>query len=136
MRRVTYEALFNSLLDWVDDHLSEELTLQRVADKAGYSRWHLQRVFREENGMPLARYIRRRRLTVIYNAMLNSNWREGLVNLPEYAYFNDQQTLCRAFKAQFGFPPTSVGQCEPPEGSLQPKIRLIEPVMPGNKKPA
>ncbi len=35
-----------SLLEWIESNLGHDLHLDEVARRAGYSRWHLQRLFR------------------------------------------------------------------------------------------
>ncbi|WP_256844936.1 helix-turn-helix domain-containing protein, partial [Pantoea sp. Ft-CA_14] len=52
-----------SLLEWIESNLGHDLHLDEVARRAGYSRWHLQRLFRQHTGFSLAEYIRQRRLT-------------------------------------------------------------------------
>lgn len=36
------------LIDWIEKNLTDKLTIDDVAARAGYSKWHLQRIFREE----------------------------------------------------------------------------------------
>ncbi len=39
--------IIRDLLRWIDDNLDKPLSLDNVAAKAGYSKWHLQRMFKE-----------------------------------------------------------------------------------------
>ncbi|MBS0975777.1 helix-turn-helix domain-containing protein, partial [Serratia rubidaea] len=56
-------AVINQLLAWIEQNLEQTLTLDEIATKAGYSKWHLQRMFKRQTGHVLGTYVRRRRLT-------------------------------------------------------------------------
>ena len=43
--------------------LDQPLSLDNVAAKAGYSKWHLQRMFKDVTGQAIGAYIRARRLS-------------------------------------------------------------------------
>lgn len=38
------------VIDYIEEHLEEELNLEQIAEHAGYSRFHLNRIFMEETG--------------------------------------------------------------------------------------
>ncbi len=40
-------AVIHDLLDWIDNNLESRLDIETVARRAGYSKWHLQRIFKE-----------------------------------------------------------------------------------------
>ncbi|MBU5686293.1 MDR efflux pump AcrAB transcriptional activator RobA, partial [Citrobacter sp. S44_ASV_140] len=39
-------GIIRDLLIWLEGHLDQPLSLDNVAAKAGYSKWHLQRMFK------------------------------------------------------------------------------------------
>lgn len=43
-------SIIHDLLDWLESHLDQPLALDNVAAKSGYSKWHLQRMFKEVTG--------------------------------------------------------------------------------------
>lgn len=45
-------AIIQDLIDWIDNHLDSRLDIDTVARRAGYSKWHLQRIFKEHTGHP------------------------------------------------------------------------------------
>ena len=59
-------GIIRDLLVWLESHLDHPLSLDNVAAKAGYSKWHLQRMFKEVTG----------------HAMRVQFWREFLANCP------------------------------------------------------
>lgn len=50
--------IIRDLLRWLDEHLDQPLSLDNVAAKAGYSKWHLQRMFKDVTGEAIGAYIR------------------------------------------------------------------------------
>ncbi|EFV24113.1 AraC family bacterial regulatory protein [Anaerostipes caccae] len=51
-------------VDYIEEHLTEEnLSLDRITGEIGYSKYHLHRMFTFVVGIPIHRYILRRRLT-------------------------------------------------------------------------
>lgn len=93
----------HSILDWIEDNLDSPLSLERVSQRSGYSKWHLQRMFKKETGYSLGRYIRSRKLTVVAQKLKESN--ESVQYLAVCYGFESQQTLTRMFKKYFDVPP-------------------------------
>ena len=60
--RAEYQARINRVLDHIEAHLAEELTLDDLARKAGFSRHHFHRIFSGMVGETLGQFIRRIRL--------------------------------------------------------------------------
>ena len=52
----------NTIVEWIDDNLHQPLRIDDIARHAGYSKWHLQRLFLQYKGRALGRYIRERLL--------------------------------------------------------------------------
>ena len=48
--------------DYIEAHLTEEITLATLADICSFSPWYAHRLFREHTGFAPAEYIRRMRL--------------------------------------------------------------------------
>lgn len=48
-------GIIRDLLIWLEGHLDQPLSLDNVAAKAGYSKWHLQRMFKDVTGHAIAR---------------------------------------------------------------------------------
>ena len=60
-RLVVYE-----IMQWIDEHLEEPLKVEDVSAKAGYSKWHFQRMFKEVAGISLGKYIKLEKLRRAY----------------------------------------------------------------------
>lgn len=48
--------------DYIEEHLSEEITIGSLAGAAGYSPWHSRRLFEQFTGCTPAEYVRKLRL--------------------------------------------------------------------------
>lgn len=79
---------------------TRELQFQELVDWMGCSPWHLSRVFAEETGVPLYRYLRRVRVRFALGRLL-----EGATSLLDVALeagFASHSRFTRAFQEEFG----------------------------------
>ncbi|ERK17077.1 helix-turn-helix- domain containing protein, AraC type [Pantoea sp. AS-PWVM4] len=96
-------AFIHQLLLWIEANIEQKLILETVAQRAGYSQWHLQRLFRSYTGIALGTYIRERKLTASVIALLTDN--TPLMHIALQFGFDSQQTYCRTFRRMFNLPP-------------------------------
>lgn len=92
-------SIIRDLLSWLEGHLDQPLSLDNVAAKAGYSKWHLQRMFKEVTGQAIGAYIRARRLSKAAVALRLTS--RPILDIALQYRFDSQQTFTRAFKKQF-----------------------------------
>ena len=52
-RRNNDAITIHSILSWIDN-LESPLSLEKVSERSGYSKWHLQRMFKKETGHSLS----------------------------------------------------------------------------------
>lgn len=55
-------AVINKAINYIFDHLDEDITVDDVADHCAYSKYHLTRIFKEETEETLYQFIKRVRL--------------------------------------------------------------------------
>ena len=91
------------LVAWIEDNLTEELNIDTIAQKSGYSKWHMQRLFKEMTGQTVASYTRKRRLTK--SAMALRLTRLSLIDIAVRYGFDTQQNFTRAFRHHFDLTP-------------------------------
>ena len=96
-------TIISDLLTWLENHLTNPLSLDNVSPKAGYSKWHLQRMFKEVTGHVMGSYIRARRLSKAAVALRLTN--RPILDIALEYHFDSQQTFTRAFKKQFSQSP-------------------------------
>lgn len=96
-------AIIRDLLSWLENHLDKPLSIDNVAARAGYSKWHLQRMFKEVTGQAIGAYIRGRRLSK--SAVALRLTARPILDIALQYRFDSQQTFTRAFKRQFALTP-------------------------------
>ena len=101
-RRSRTGSLVSSVLEYINSHFSEELTLDNLAGRFFISKYHLSREFGRIVGIPLHRYITQKRL-VVAKQMLS----EGLPSSAVYQHcgFGDYSNFYRAFRGEYGISP-------------------------------
>jgi AraC-like DNA-binding protein len=103
-------ALTHRICEYVESHLDEKISLDRLASMAGLSAHHFARAFRESVGMPPHGYLLHRRLEYVERML-----RETQLPLSEIALaagFSDQSHLARHFRRLTGMPPSLARRLE------------------------
>lgn len=85
-------------VDYIEDHLTDDLDVDTIAKVAGFSRWHFQTVFSAAVGDSLKEYIRTRRLS---KAMSELGTDKRILDIAMDAGFDSQESFSRAFKQMF-----------------------------------
>ncbi len=99
------EVIFQTV-QWVEEHLKEDLPVPAVAGKAGYSLHHFIRLFGGVVGSPPREYIARRKLSEAARELAAGGRRITDVAF-DYG-FKDLETFTRAFRRELGTTPTEV----------------------------
>ncbi|OON41680.1 AraC family transcriptional regulator [Izhakiella australiensis] len=100
-----HDDIIQTLTAWIERNLDKTLSIDEVAAKSGYSKWHLQRMFRNVTSQTLGNYIRERRLTLAAQALCQTQ-RPVFDIAMQYGY-DSQQTFSRVFRRQFSQTPTA-----------------------------
>ena len=56
-----YSEKFGTVLKYIDNNYMYDITLDQLADVAGYSKYHFSRIFKQYNSMSYLQYINARR---------------------------------------------------------------------------
>ncbi|NDL63166.1 helix-turn-helix domain-containing protein [Enterobacteriales bacterium SAP-6] len=97
------KVIIQDLKEWLENNLDKSLSLDHVAAKSGYSKWHLQRMFRNVTGDALGTYIRTRRLSRAASELCLKD--HSILDIALQSGFDSQQSFSRAFKRQFSQTP-------------------------------
>lgn len=95
--------LMTEIIQYIEENLSEDLNVETVAMRSGYSTHHFQRMFAAVTGLSMGSYIRRRRLTKAAFRLVESD--ERIIDLAIDSGFESQEAFTRAFKSMFGLNP-------------------------------
>ncbi len=90
-------------MDYIEEHLCEELTLQELARLAGFSDFHFHRVFQAMAGVPVMDYVRKRRLVMAAFRIAHTD--DKLIEIALDCGFGSPETFIRAFRKLFGMTP-------------------------------
>lgn len=105
--------------DYIEQNINEPITLYNIAQAAGYSPWHSERIFKELIGKTLFEYIRAIRLSRAA-ITLRDNQNLRIVDVAFDFIFDSHEGFTRAFSKQFGMTPHYYSKKTPP-------IRLFMP---------
>ena len=92
-----------AVLQYLNTHLTEELSIEELAARFYISKYHLMRRFRSETGYTIHNYITEKRL-LLAQQMLKK--RVPLWQAAESCGYQDYSTFSRAYKKQFGYAPS------------------------------
>lgn len=93
------------VLEYMEKNIVEGLSVEKVSIISGYSKWHLQRLFKHYFGITLGTYIRNRKLS--RSAVLLKQHQGNILDVALASGFASQQCYTRAFKRFFGETPNS-----------------------------
>ena len=127
-RRSRSGSLVASVIEYINNHFSEELTLDGLAGRFFISKYHLSREFGRIVGVPLHRYITQKRL-VVAKQMLS----EGLPSSAVYQHcgFGDYSNFYRAFRGEYGVSPKRYVSSLRTETDAPPEETQVFPQTPG-----
>jgi AraC family transcriptional regulator len=91
---------------YIEGHLGAPLTLDKISDVAGVSRFHLVRAFAAATGFSVMRYVRARRLTEAARALAGGA--PDILTLALDADYGSHEAFTRAFRDHFGVTPEAV----------------------------
>jgi AraC-like DNA-binding protein len=100
-----YDPKIRRILSYVNEHLTEELSVEALAERVYLSRYHFMRLFKAQTGSTVHAYIRQKRL--LWAARLI---REGVPagKAASDSGFGDYSAFHRAFRECFGISPAEL----------------------------
>lgn len=97
-----YDKKILPIIQYINDHLFDDLNIDMLAEHFYLSRFHMMRKFKHDTGMSIHQYILSKRLLVARD-MLKGN--ASLTKICFDCGFKDYSTFSRAFKKQFNETP-------------------------------
>lgn len=101
-----HEAMIKDTISWIVNNLEGKLGISDVASRVGYSRGHLQRLFKCYVGESLACFIRRHKLKLALIDIVQSEQR--ILDVALKFGFESHATFTRAFNKAYGCPPNKI----------------------------
>ena len=91
------------IVEHIDSHLNEDLDLTKIAEQAGYSKYHLERIFKQIMDCSIYKYIQIKRLTEAARMLVFSDM--PIVDISFLAKYESQQAFSLAFKKLYHVAP-------------------------------
>lgn len=133
------ESVIISITEWINHNLDQRLSIDDISEKAGYSKWYLQKLFTRYHNETLARYIRKKKLSACIHDLKNS--RASIISLALKYHFESQQSFTRSFKQIMGCTPSACRKRLMSDETKQPVADVDDPCArcsyerPGSGKP-
>lgn len=95
----------NDVVEFIEDHLTDDVSLENVSEYAGASDYHLRTIFFYLSGMTLSEYIKNRKLSEANKALLQG---EKVTDVAFKYGYQSLDGFTRAFKKWCGSLPSDV----------------------------
>jgi len=91
------------VVSFIEENLLEKLTIEMIAEKASFSKYHFIRVFTEVTGETVGNYLRKRRISNSSKELLHSN--RSILDIALDYQFESQEAYTRSFKRVYNTSP-------------------------------
>lgn len=114
------DRIVEMLIDYIEDNLDKDLTLDKIANDLNYSKFYLERIFSQKTGITIYKYIKARRLTLAALKLVEG--KKPIVEIAYEAKYNSQQAFTLAFSRLYLCTPQTYRK----NASFYPKQRRID----------
>lgn len=90
------KIMIKKIVDYIEEHLDEDLPLDKIAKELNYSKYYIVRTFAQETGVTIYKYIQGRRLTLAAQELVESE--KPIVEIAYEAHYGSQQAFTLAFQ--------------------------------------
>ncbi len=97
---------FDNVIDYIEENICNEINYEEAAKMMGVSVFHFQRLFSFLTGIPIAEYIRRRKMTLAGFDIQKSN--EKIIDIALKYSYESHSSFSRAFQVFHGVTPSAV----------------------------
>jgi AraC-like DNA-binding protein/quercetin dioxygenase-like cupin family protein len=94
--------LIDRIIDYINDHIVEDLTVDDIAEHFYLSKFHLSREFKKHTGTTIHRYIVQKKLIEAKELILKEI---PIIDVYKQCGFGDYSNFFRAFKNEYGVTP-------------------------------
>ena len=98
----THTRLFPNIVQYIENHIQEDLTLDTIAETFYVSKFHIAHAFKDKFGISVHKYIIKKRLQMVCDALLNN---ENITDIFHQYGFKDYSSFYKAFKKEYGCSP-------------------------------
>lgn len=95
-------SLYANLVEYIENHLEEELSLEKLAEEFYVSKYHIAHIFKDNIGLSIHQYITKKRLLLCEEAI---RAKMNITDVYQTYGFGDYSSFYRAFKKEYGISP-------------------------------
>lgn len=88
-------SIVKKIADYIEKHLDEDLSLDKIAKDLNYSKFYIARTFAQKTGITVYKYIQGRRLTLAAQKLVET--KKPVIEIAFEAHYNSQQAFTLAF---------------------------------------
>lgn len=96
-------TIVNDTLEYIENHLNENLSLDEIEKELNYSKFYINRLFSQKVGCTIYKYIRARRLTEAARQLAETE--KPIIDIAFEAHYDSQQAFTLAFQQLYHCPP-------------------------------
>jgi AraC family transcriptional regulator len=104
MEKINLHSNIESIIQYIEDNIERDLTLELLSEISCVSKFHLTRVFKSVADITIIDYVRSRKLARSVNDLLKTNLK--VIDIAVKYAFNYEQTYIRAFKNEYCVTPS------------------------------
>ncbi len=104
-QKASYNPKMLDVICYINEHYRDDLSVESLAERFFFSRYHLMRQFKESTGYTLHNYISNKRLLAARDAIKSGT---PATTAAICCGFHDYSTFSRAYKKLFGTAPTLI----------------------------
>ncbi|MCR4739066.1 MAG: AraC family transcriptional regulator [Lachnospiraceae bacterium] len=99
---LSHESLYQSICSYIEHHIDEDLSLDNLAAHFFLSKFYISHVFKDNIGISIHQYIKKKRLQLCHDAILGNL---SINDVYQTYGFDDYSSFYRAFKKEYGISP-------------------------------
>lgn len=106
----TYHSRFRRVLEYIDFHLDDDLTVDCLSNVAAFSKYHFHRQFSKLFGISVYKYVQLNRLKrASYQLAFRDHMQ--IIDISLASGYENHESFCRAFKKSIGQTPSEFREC-------------------------
>ena len=104
LKDISYDPRIQQILQYINEHLEDDLTIDLLAEKSFTSRFYMMRKFKADTGCSIHQYINSKRLLLAKKLLTTTEL--PITQLCFQCGFKDYSAFSREFKRSFSLTPT------------------------------
>lgn len=88
-------TIVKQVADYIETHIDEDLSLDKIAKELNYSKFYLARIFNKETKCTIYKYIQGRRLTLAAQKLIET--KKSILEIAYEAHYSSHQAFTYAF---------------------------------------